>query len=366
MPTLNLFNLSSTTSQAGGGGAGAATSTSAVVGPHDTGGGSSGTDAAPQPAPFLLYTGQEADEESAERNRQERVKRLGFSGASARAGEEDGGAGAGGGGASSASASLAPPGTTSAMRRQFPPEVAAGAPLQLYAEREDAMSQMARLKALEETNPRYVKELMHRGKVLNLLAEQGNLREFQGAARGFKDGDLLSWFVVQAFKTCMARGHLELLRHLMEGGFSARHVGVQTILHDYADASGRSGTGEVTWDLRACDFLLSAGYDVDTARRGDYRTPLHQAVEHSCLSLVQLLLHHGADVNAVARGGVTPLKLARAAAAADPRDFKNAKKIEAILRVGWIRVVLGGGRAGRGPHDSSTAPSSSILSAGDG
>ena len=87
---------------------------------------------------------------------------------------------------------------------------------------------------------RYVKELMHRGEVLNILAEHGNLREIQGAVRGFKHGDLLSWFVVRMFKTSMARGHVKILRFMLDSGFHVRHVGIQTILHDYAEAGSVS------------------------------------------------------------------------------------------------------------------------------
>ena len=134
--------------------------------------------------------------------------------------------------------------------------------------------------------------------------------------------------------------HLDsILKYMTESGFDVRHVGIQTLLHEYAegkrgdegDGEGE-GSGESAWNLAACDFLIRAGFDVDNARRGDYRTPLHQACEYSKLELVQLFLHHGADVNAVAKGGVTPLKLAMAAAAADPRDFKDSKKILLLLQ----------------------------------
>ena len=281
------------------------------------------------PPPFLLFTGQDADAKSAERNRS-----LGAARPPARAGS----------GATTTAPHHHHCSSSSSSKSQFESRPAAAAaaepsPANVFREFESPTQQMQRLKALQESNPRYVQELLHRGEVLNLLAEHGNLREIQGAVRGFKRGDLLSWFVVRVFRTCMRKGHVSILKYMTESGFDVRHVGIQTLLHEYAEGKSGDegdgegeGSGESAWNLAACDFLIRAGFDVDNARRGDYRTPLHQACEYSKLELVQLFLHHGADVNAVAKGGVTPLKLAMAAAAADPRDFKDSKKILLLLQ----------------------------------
>lgn len=251
-----------------------------------------------EPQAFLLFTGQDVDESSARRNELAAKDQAAVAPAQAQSS------------------------TGQANRASRLPAPSAS---KIFAETEDPMAQMARLQRLQEDNPRYIKELMHRGEVLNFLAQHGNLREIQGAVRGFKPGDLLSWFVVNMFKTSMSAGHAHIVEYMLKNGFSVRHVGIQTLFHDYA----KEGSG---WDLRTCHSLLEAGYDVDTSSRGEYLTPLHVACQFSRLPLVQLFLHHGADVNAVAKGGVTPLKLALAAAAADPRDFKDSKKIVMLLQ----------------------------------
>jgi ankyrin repeat protein len=54
-------------------------------------------------------------------------------------------------------------------------------------------------------------------------------------------------------------------------------------------------------------WLLSIGVDAN-AQEDDHRTPLHFAVANGRLELVQILLGHGADVNAAAgRDNRTPL-----------------------------------------------------------
>jgi ankyrin repeat protein len=69
--------------------------------------------------------------------------------------------------------------------------------------------------------------------------------------------------------------------------------------------------GSVSLDL--VDFVLSKGLDINEASKsGDAIgwTPLHFAVANGKDDLVTLLIRNGANVNAVAEGGFTPLLLA--------------------------------------------------------
>ena len=171
----------------------------------------------------------------------------------------------------------------------------------------------------------------------------------QGALRGFKPGDLLTHFIIRLFKTAMHHGHINILHYMVQHGFNVKHVGLRSLLHQYAQqgnsdpspGNNNSRTGP-PYNLKALDFLLSAGFDVDTSdKHTGYRTPLHFACHFGRLPLVLVLLHHKADANAVAKGGVTPLQLALASAAKVASNPKaDEHKIVLLMKVGFFDDAL--------------------------
>ena len=60
-------------------------------------------------------------------------------------------------------------------------------------------------------------------------------------------------------------------------------------------------------DLSKCEFLLARGANVNHVRVEDNYTPLHTSSLNGRTSVVELLIDHGADIEAKARIGFTPL-----------------------------------------------------------
>ena len=72
--------------------------------------------------------------------------------------------------------------------------------------------------------------------------------------------------------------------------------------------------------LEALDVLLAAGADPN-AKAGDGSTPLHQAVQEMHVGMIRALVAHGAKLDAVNKDNLTPLLLAEAPKKPDPSDM---------------------------------------------
>ncbi|MCO5169993.1 MAG: ankyrin repeat domain-containing protein [Planctomycetes bacterium] len=133
-----------------------------------------------------------------------------------------------------------------------------------------------------------------------------------------------------AFWAAASRGHVEVIHLLapwagdkaqeaLEGAAARDRVGAMRALLALGaapDKLGFSGMGALHWAagrgaLGALRELLRAGAKVDLKSKGDRWTPLHRAVDEGRVEAARLLLEAGADPNALAADGSTPLSLAR-------------------------------------------------------
>ncbi|NWH59866.1 ASB18 protein, partial [Geococcyx californianus] len=83
---------------------------------------------------------------------------------------------------------------------------------------------------------------------------------------------------------------------------NARNVREETALSVLCGQASCAGEG----CLQLCRLLAAHSADID-ARDETWRSPLHKACGAANASLVHFLLQHGADVNALDYGGITPL-----------------------------------------------------------
>ena len=65
----------------------------------------------------------------------------------------------------------------------------------------------------------------------------------------------------------------------------------------------------LTQNPKIAEELVSKGFDI-MALEQDMKTPLHHAVSNGCKDMVSFLIEKGANVNAVDKSGETPLRLA--------------------------------------------------------
>jgi uncharacterized protein len=112
----------------------------------------------------------------------------------------------------------------------------------------------------------------------------------------------------QALHLASFFGHADAAEALLEHGADpstlSRHEFVKvTPLHSAVAAEGAE-------DVRTVEVLLAHGAPVDASAEGG-GTPLHSAAYNGNAAIVELLLAHGADPDAAKDDGTTPRDLAR-------------------------------------------------------
>jgi ankyrin repeat protein len=111
-------------------------------------------------------------------------------------------------------------------------------------------------------------------------------------------------------------------------GERAARIGVQEALlaaGARVSATDASGATPLHWaalngDLEFARLLLEHGADVEAQARGEGMTPLHAAAAGGDVDLVELLLERGADAGARDRAGRRPLDVARISNSAEAAD----------------------------------------------
>ncbi len=110
-----------------------------------------------------------------------------------------------------------------------------------------------------------------------------------------------------ALMLAAAKGHVEIVKLLLAAGAdpnlraSGFHAGEFTALTAAMEAPP-------TVRVKMVDVLLAAGAQLNPVNAG--RTPLMRAIEKKDLSMVEILLRRGADVNGRNYQGLTPLMAA--------------------------------------------------------
>lgn len=85
---------------------------------------------------------------------------------------------------------------------------------------------------------------------------------------------------------------------------------------------------------KAMELLIRHGANVNLANRENGNTPLHYAAVSGNPDLVQLMFEHGAEVNAVNRGGYTPLYYLAASGTGCRDDRRIEKTVEMLVAHG--------------------------------
>jgi hypothetical protein len=211
--------------------------------------------------------------------------------------------------------------------------------------------QMQRLTMLRLNNPDEAAKRLEQGRNLLAHAAMGDVERANEVAQMLAKehgGAGLEWWACKMFLVACERGQVRILDWLKSKGLDpASHSGLEDAIARAVECTGRSvaGIGKLDQSNRSgaspalpvVRWLLDAGFDVNACRRGARGgagarnedsgayglTALHLACARGDYALVRLLVHAGADVNAVAANDVMPLHCARAAGRA-AADFAEA------------------------------------------
>ena len=97
--------------------------------------------------------------------------------------------------------------------------------------------------------------------------------------------------------------HSALANWLYYGSFkSSEFTWIETPLHNVIIYDKTNNNG-----VKAARVILDNGADIELKKNREGLTPLHRAVDHSSVAMIELLIKRGANIDAKNNDGLTPL-----------------------------------------------------------
>ena len=173
--------------------------------------------------------------------------------------------------------------------------------------------QLGRFRGLHLSDPERARAVHALNEELVLLCKEGSLRRVKQLVEAAPAEDLMTYFVVRAFKAALLGLHLVLVDYLLSQGYPLNSTGVPYVLLEViADMAGDPGQRDDSLAV-ILDFLLARSWNVNMQASKTWVSALHVSVQYSLLRSTEVLLAAGGDVNSVAAGDVMPLSVAEEA-----------------------------------------------------
>ena len=186
---------------------------------------------------------------------------------------------------------------------------------------------------------------MAAGKALGEYAAEDDLEGFQKifaqSCAEKSNCNMMYWHVQRAFKEAVKHKSLQVVEHIIEDlDLDLRHEGFKNLLHMFlftcsmAETVNDPDMQEVNRQLVRYLVRGMKG-EVDSMNSANGSTPLHVACDSLCdLTIIEILVDGGADVNAVNNDDEMPLLLLRRRLQKDDQNEQLLDLEEYLMRKG--------------------------------
>ena len=143
------------------------------------------------------------------------------------------------------------------------------------------------------------------------MVRGGQLSRFSRTVMSLSSKDVLFFFKHQMFVESLVHGHIMISQFILNNGYP---LGRTSFMNGIPPALYECLSNEAVSD-ETCSMIIEfmsrqPGWDINQAHKQTYKTILHVAVRRQLTNTITSLIHHGADVNAVAKGDSMPLPIA--------------------------------------------------------